>query len=81
MNQPNLLKRIVLDPKVMVGKPVIRGSRLTVQYVLGLLASGATSQEILEEYPDLQSEDIQACLLFAAEALNETFSPLTLESA
>jgi uncharacterized protein (DUF433 family) len=72
-----LLKRIVVDPKVMLGKPVIKGSRLTVQYILGLLAQGATTEEIIGEYADLTQEDIHACLLFAMETLDNTsFAPL-----
>jgi len=58
-----LLDRIVLNPNVMVGKPVIRGTRLTVEYILNLLAHGATVGEILQEYAGLVEEDIQACLL------------------
>lgn len=65
MNDTQLLKRIALDPKVMVGKPVIKGTRLTVEYILNLLAHGAPVEEILEEYQGLAPEDIQACLLFA----------------
>ncbi|RME58026.1 DUF433 domain-containing protein [Candidatus Parcubacteria bacterium] len=81
MTEQQLLKRIVLNPDVMVGKPVIKGTRLTVEYILNLLAHGATVKEILEEYQDLTPEDIQACLLFAAKALaNTSFLPL-VESA
>ena len=81
MNKEKLLERIVIDPKVMVGKPVIRGTRLTVQYILGLLAHGATFDEILDEYEGLERRDILACLLFATEALeNTTFVPLTTEA-
>ncbi len=65
MNKKELLKRIKKDPKVMVGKPVIRGTRLTVEYILNLLAHGATIEEILKEYDRLTQEDVQACLLFA----------------
>ena len=61
-----LLERIALNPQVMTGKPVIRGTRLTVEYILNLLAHGATAADILQEYNGLASEDIQACLLFAA---------------
>ncbi len=75
-----LLERITLNPKVMIGKPVIRGTRLTVEFILNLLAQGATTTEILEEYQGLTLEDIQACLLFARESLNRTeFMPLELE--
>lgn len=81
MNEEELLERITLNPKVMVGKPVIRGTRLTVEYILNLLAHGATVGEILEEYKGLTSEDIQACLLFAAKSLaNTSFMPLAVES-
>jgi uncharacterized protein (DUF433 family) len=82
MKDEALLERIVLDPKVMVGKPVIRGTRLTVEYVLNLLAHGASVEEILAEYDGLTSEDIRACLLFGARALESTaFVPLPAEAA
>lgn len=68
MSDQQLLERVTLDPRVMVGKPVIRGTRLTVEYILNLLAHGATLEEILEEYEGLTREDIQACLLFATRA-------------
>ena len=72
-----LLERIVLDPKVMLGKPVVRGTRLTVEFILGLLAHGASESEILEEYQDLSREDVQACLLFATKSLSSSsFMPL-----
>lgn len=81
MNDQQLLRRIVLDPEVMVGKPVIRGTRLTVDYVLNLLAHGATVTEVLQEYEGLAQEDIQACLLFATKSLQETvFLPLVAEA-
>ena len=77
MKDEQLLERIVLDPKIMVGKPVVRGTRLTVDYLLNLLAHGATEKEILEEYKGLKEEDIRACFLFATKALKETdFMPL-----
>lgn len=82
MNDQVLLERITLNPKVMVGKPVIRGTRLTVEFILNLLARGATTAEILDEYDGLAIEDIQACLLFARESLSRTdFMPLVLETA
>ncbi len=81
MNDEILLKRITLNPKIMVGKPVIRGTRLTVEFILNLLAHGETTSEILDEYDGLISEDIQACLLFAKESLNRTeFMPLSMET-
>ena len=76
------MERIVIDPKVMVGKPVIRGTRLTVQFILGLLAYGETIDEIIGEYEGLTREDVLACILFAKEALENTdFIPLAVESA
>jgi len=80
--EQQLLERITLNPQVMVGKPVIRGTRLTVEYILNLLAHGATIGEILDEYQGLTQADIQACLLFATRTLESTtFLPLTPEFA
>ena len=72
MPHKRLLDRIVLNPKVMTGKPVIKGTRLTVQFILGLLAGGATVEDVLAEYKDLERADIKACLLYASEMLEET---------
>jgi uncharacterized protein (DUF433 family) len=80
MKDEELLERIILNPRVMVGKPVIRGTRLTVDLILNLLAHGATEKEILEEYKGLMEEDIRACFLFATKALKDTdFMPLAAE--
>lgn len=77
MNEQELLHRIVCDPRVVAGKPIIKGTRLTVEFVLNLLAHDSTIQEILAEYNGLTREDIQACLLFASQSLgNTTFMPL-----
>ena len=82
MKDEQLLQRIVLDPKIMVGKPVIRGTRLTVDFILNLLAHGATEKEILQEYTGLTEEDIRACFLFATRTLKDTdFMPLAMEPA
>ncbi len=82
MKDQELLERITLNPKVMAGKPVIKGTRLTVEYILNLLAHGATAEGILEEYQGLQAEDIQACFLFATKSLGDTdFMPLIVETA
>jgi uncharacterized protein (DUF433 family) len=82
MSDQQLLERITINPKIMVGKPVIRGTRLTVEYIVNLLAHGATVEEILQEYEGLAQEDIQACLLFAAQSLGgTTFMPLAFEAA
>ena len=81
MNNEQLLERITLNPKVMTGKPVIKGTRLTVEYILNLLAHGATEEEILNEYEGLTKEDLQACSLFATSSddSNETVKSHTFE--
>ncbi len=62
-------ERITLDPKVLVGKPVIRGTRMAVEFVIELLGRGWKQEEILREYDHLTPEDIQACLAYASEVL------------
>ena len=71
MNAKQLLDRITINPEVMVGKPTIRGLRITVEQILKALAGGITTQELLEDYPELEPEDIQAVLLCAAELVGE----------
>jgi uncharacterized protein (DUF433 family) len=71
MNNENLLSRITVNPKVMVGKPTIRGMRITVEQILRALAGGISEQELLEEYPDLESEDIQAVFVYATELIGQ----------
>ena len=72
----NKLNRITLDPEVMGGKPCIRGLRVTVGTIIGLLASGKTAKEILEAYPYLEKEDIHEALTYAAWRVEETEQPL-----
>ncbi|NCA86548.1 MAG: DUF433 domain-containing protein [Clostridia bacterium] len=79
MEKAQLLNRIEINPEVLAGKPVIKGTRLSVQYILGLLASGAGFEEILSEYSTINHEDIQACLLFASTALDTASSFLLLK--
>lgn len=62
----NWQERIVADPKVLAGKPVIKGTRLAVEFILDLLAEGWSEAEILQNYPKLTHEDIQACLSYAS---------------
>ncbi len=82
MKDHQLLERIVINPEIMVGKPVIKGTRLSVEYILNLLAHGDTATDIIQEYEGLTTEDIQACLLFAAKSLeNTSFMPLETEIA
>jgi len=82
MNDRQLLERIIVNPAVMVGKPIIKGTRLSVEYILNLLAHGDTASDIINEYDGLSPEDIQACLLFATKSLeNTSFMPLKSEAA
>ena len=77
MEDSELLMRVSLNPAVMAGKPVVRGTRLSVERVLNLLAHGMTPVEIQDEYEGLEPEDIQACLLFASKSLQSNdFMPL-----
>jgi uncharacterized protein (DUF433 family) len=62
---------IIADPEVMVGKPVIAGTRLTVEFIVERLADGWNEEELLENYPGLTREQIHACLAYAAEMLSE----------
>lgn len=72
----DLLKRIVVDPEIMAEKPIIRGTRILVDLILKLLGQGMTIEEILEDYPHLNKEDIQAALLYGAEVIaNEDVFP------
>jgi len=72
MKQDELLTRIHVDPQIMVGKPVIRGTRLTVEYVLNVLAHGAPFEELMDEYPGVTRDDILACLLYASRTISAT---------
>lgn len=62
-------ERIVIDPKILVGKPVIRGTRLAVDFILDLLSQGWSNDEILRNYPGIELADIQACLAYARDNL------------
>ena len=65
----NRQDRIVIDPEILVGKPVVKGTRLAVEFIIDLLAQGWTEAEILRNYPGLTREDIQACLAYAGMVL------------
>ena len=71
MNSENLLSRITIDPKIMVGKPTIRGMRITVEQILRTLAGGIAVSELLQDYPDLEKEDIQAVFAYAVNLVDE----------
>ena len=63
--------RIIVDPDILVGKPVVKGTRLSVDFLLGLLAQGWPEAEILRNYPGLQREDLLACWAYASEVVRE----------
>jgi uncharacterized protein (DUF433 family) len=65
----NWQQRITVDPNVLVGKPIVKGTRISVEFVIDLLARGWTTEQILKEYDHLTPEDIQACLAYASEML------------
>ncbi|MEQ1945630.1 MAG: DUF433 domain-containing protein [Bryobacteraceae bacterium] len=64
-------ERIVVDPEILAGKPIIRGTRVAVEFILDLLAAGQSENEILSEYPGLTREDILACLSYASHLAHE----------
>lgn len=65
MTEQDLLKRITANPEIFSGKPIIRGMRISVELILSLLTQGETVEDILADYPDLEPEDIRACLAYA----------------
>ena len=69
----NLLSRIIVNPEICNGKPVIRGKRITAATVLEFLSAGESHEEILRAYPSLEEADISACLLFASEMLKHNY--------
>jgi uncharacterized protein (DUF433 family) len=81
MDEHILLKRITVNPNIFGGKPIIRGRRLAVEHVLGMLAAGDTPETILQGYPWLEPVDIQACLAYAHRLVgHERIEPLPVES-
>lgn len=69
MRDRDLLDRITANPEIFGGKPIIRGRRMAVEHVLGMMGAGSSVEELLEHYPWMEREDIQACLLFAARVV------------
>ena len=77
-----LLQRITVDPKIFGGKPIIRGRRLAVEHILGMLAAGDSSQTILEGYPWLEPEDVRACLVYARRLVgHESVQPAQVDGS
>jgi uncharacterized protein (DUF433 family) len=70
MNHINWKERIIVNPDILVGKPVVKGTRLAVEFIIDLLASGWTETDILRNYPGLTREDILACLAYASAILH-----------
>jgi uncharacterized protein (DUF433 family) len=66
-----LANRITMDPDVLVGKPTIRGMRITVEQILKALAAGITTKELLQDYPELEEDDIKAALLYASQLVED----------
>lgn len=82
MDDASLLKRITFDPSIFGGKPIIRGRRLAVEHVVAMLAAGDSPETILEGYPWLEPEDIQACLRYAQGLLaQERIEPFLLKTS
>lgn len=82
MQEQELLRRITFNPDIFGGKPIIRGRRLAVEHILGMLAAGDAAEELLAAYPWLEKEDIQACLLYAHKLVaQERIEPLQLSLA
>ena len=80
MNRTNLLSRISIDPNICFGKPSIRGHRIWVSLILDCLASGATIEEIIQQYPSIEREDILACIAYGAELIDNNSEPPQLAS-
>ena len=75
--EQKLLNRVVVDPKIMVAKPIIKGTRIPVDTIVRQLAEGMTVKDILEDYPQLKKEDIKAALIYCAEIIEgESIIPL-----
>ena len=82
MDEQKLLERITVNPDILGGKPIIRGRRLAVEHVLGMLAVGDSTEILLQGYPWLEKEDIQACLTYARRMVaHERIGPLKIETA
>ena len=82
MSETDLLKRITLNARIFGGKPIIRGHRLAVEHILGMLAAGDTPQTLLEAYPWLEPDDIRASLLYARKVVGEErIEPLMVGAA
>ncbi len=81
ISEQKLLERILIDPRIFGGKPIIRGRRIAVEHVLGMMAAGDSVETILEGYPWMEPDDIRACIAYAHRLVeHERVEPLMLES-
>ena len=80
MTRNNLLSRISIDPNICFGKPCIRGHRIWVSLILDLLAAGTTIEEILQEYPGLERDDVLACIGYAAEVIRDSHIEIPIKN-
>jgi len=80
MEKQALLNRISINPDTCFGKPCVKGHRIWVSMILDLLASGATAEDILAEYPQLAREDILACIAYGAEMSRERYVDISMET-
>lgn len=78
MTKENLLHRISIDPNICFGKPCIRGHRIWVSLILDYLAGGMTIEEILEAYPDIERDDVLACIAYASEVTKDSYVDIPL---
>ena len=82
MTEEELLKRITVNSEIFGGKPIVRGRRMAVEHVLGMLAAGDTVEDLLDGYKWLEREDIQACIAYASRLVShEYFSPVEVKAA
>lgn len=79
MTEFNWKERISVNPNICHGKPCIKETRIWVSLILDFLASGSTAEEIIEEYPHLSKEDIQACIAYGAEVARERYIPVVVQ--
>lgn len=78
MNEQQLLERITVNPQIFGGKPIMCNRRLAVEHILGMLAAGDTIETLLEGYPWLEREDVQACLVYACRLVSHELEPFPL---
>lgn len=81
MNPEELLKRITANPQIYGGKPIIRGRRMAVEHILGMLAAGDSPEDLVAAYDWLEREDIQACLLYAARIVGRERVAVAVETS